>query len=157
MLTVSRSAAMPTIRSYTPPWLTEPAPGHNLFAPSEGELKASTLSPYASRKRAGDPGPRRTIARRGTEVFVANGRELKWGDLIYLKDAWDSKQNQRGRGTPITRESSSGFSHSFNDRTNGDVHFGNGYRVCPKQTPQHPGGKPATDTTQLDHQDACSR
>ena len=36
------------------------------------------------------PGPRRTIARRGTEVFVANGREIRWADLVTMKDNWEA-------------------------------------------------------------------
>ena len=93
---------MPKVKSYTPAWLSAPNNGHKLFVPSEADLRTSTISPYTSRKRT-EPGPRRTIARRGTEVFVANGKELKWGDLVYLKDAWELKNNP-----PIKREDSNG-------------------------------------------------
>ncbi len=119
---------MPKIRSYTPHWLTEPAIGHNLFTESEADPKASTFSPYASRKRY-EPGPRKTIARRGTEVFVANGRELKWGDLVYLKDSWAAKQRRRSTGTQIKREDSQGSFESVDEGTGEDSYLADGYRV----------------------------
>ncbi len=119
---------MPKIRSYTPHWLTEPAVGHNLFTQPEADPKASTFSPYASKKRS-EPGPRKTIARRGTEVFVANGKELKWGDLVYLKDAWESKQRNRNQGTQIKREDSQGSFESADDGTGEDSYLADGYRV----------------------------
>lgn len=84
---------MPKIRSYTPGWLSKGAPGHNLFAPPADASRASLSSPYAAKsKRRAPNGARRTIARRGTEVFVANGREIRWGDLAYLKEMHASQR-----------------------------------------------------------------
>lgn len=76
---------MPKVKSYSAAWLAKSAPGHQLFEPS-----ADTTRSYSS--NAPTLGPRRTIARRGVEVFVACGKELRWGDLAYLKEQWRSKQ-----------------------------------------------------------------
>ncbi|KAI6376562.1 hypothetical protein MCOR25_002772 [Pyricularia grisea] len=93
---------MVKITSYTPAWLNEPAIGHSLFAPPELDPRRSSYAPKGKPKA----GPRRTIARRGTEVFVANGREIRWGDLVYLKENHQSRQS-RG-GVRIKREDSNG-------------------------------------------------
>ena len=97
---------MPKVRSYAPTWLKEPAPGHKLFARSLDEPKGPASQFRAPTK--GKPGPRRTIARRGTEVFVAAGRQIRWGDLALLKDSWDIDQSS---ADPVTRLSR----HSPND------------------------------------------
>ncbi|ROT35938.1 hypothetical protein SODALDRAFT_300209 [Sodiomyces alkalinus F11] len=79
---------MPKIKSYTAPWLAQ-GPGQGLFAaPSEAQ------SPFTSKKKK-IPGTRRPIAHRGTEVFAAVGKELRWADLAYLKDKWTARQDRR--------------------------------------------------------------
>ncbi|KAF6803494.1 nuclear pore complex protein An-Nup82 [Colletotrichum sojae] len=96
---------MPKVKSYTAPWLSH-GPGHGLFAPSSEASKAlSAPSPYSKKKKA--VGPRRTIARRGTEVFVAVGKELRWGDLVYLKEKWSTSHSHRRMGSRVKREESS--------------------------------------------------
>ncbi|KAK1599022.1 nuclear pore complex protein An-Nup82 [Colletotrichum navitas] len=97
---------MPKVKSYSAPWLSH-GPGHQLFAPSsDAASKAlSVPSPYMSKKKKA-PGPRRTIARRGTEVFVAVGKELRWGDLAYLKEKWSTKHAHRRMGSRVKREDS---------------------------------------------------
>lgn len=129
---------MPKIKSYTPRWLTDPADGgHKLFAPSLGDVKPPPLS-----SRKAEPGPRRTIARRGTEVFVANGKELKWGDLVYLRDGWEAKQARSPRRFQVKREESSGSLGASNGITNGEGRSAEGFRVGgrPNECPS-----PATD------------
>lgn len=37
-------------------------------------------------------GPKRIIARRGTEVFVVVDDQIRWSDLGMLKDKWDEQQ-----------------------------------------------------------------
>ncbi|WQF75486.1 Putative nucleoporin NUP88/NUP82 [Colletotrichum destructivum] len=98
---------MPKVKSYSAPWLSH-GPGRSLFAPSnDAASKAmSAPSPYASKKKK-TPGPRRTIARRGTEVFIAVGKELRWGDLAYLKEKWSTKHAHRRMGSRVKREDSS--------------------------------------------------
>ncbi|KAJ2894738.1 hypothetical protein MKZ38_007288 [Zalerion maritima] len=82
---------MPSVKSYTPAWLAC-SPGADLFKPSLDQPRRSAISvSSASRTKA-----RRTIARRGTEAYIAVGREIRWVDLVYLRDSWVS-QNRRGR------------------------------------------------------------
>lgn len=98
---VHSSPTMPRIRSYTPGWLSKGAPGNNLFAPPADASRASLSSPYTPKSKKRSPnGARRTIARRGTEVFVANGREIRWGDLVYLKEMHASQRE----GARVKRE-----------------------------------------------------
>ncbi|KAG9236988.1 hypothetical protein BJ875DRAFT_419034 [Amylocarpus encephaloides] len=80
---------MPVVASCTPEWLSKPNPGHEIFV--EQAVKAQDRS-HGSGKRGSKPGPRKTIARRGTEVFTAVGREIRWADLVYLKEAWENEQ-----------------------------------------------------------------
>lgn len=97
---------MPKIKSYTPSWLSKPSPGHDLFTPSPSDTpKRASL--YASIKAAAALGPRRTIARRGSEVFIAVGKEIRWADLVYLKERWQEKEAQGHNGSRIKREGSS--------------------------------------------------
>lgn len=117
---------MSKIKSYTPSWLSRPAPGHALFQASAEDLQASIFSP----RRKSRPGPRRTIARRGTEVFVALNREIRWGDLVYLKDSWAEKTGS----TRIKREDSTTGSFPNYDLARPSIEGGEGkpaegYRV----------------------------
>ncbi|KAH7065708.1 hypothetical protein BKA63DRAFT_481496 [Paraphoma chrysanthemicola] len=70
---------MPKVLSYTPDWLSRPHPGYHLFAP-----KHTNGSALAAKKK--DLGPRKTIATRGSEIFVAVGHEIRWADLVNLKE-----------------------------------------------------------------------
>lgn len=54
-----------------------PQPGYELFAPK------SAPNPTAAHD---DSGKRRTIATRDSEVFVAVGTEIRWADLVLLKE-----------------------------------------------------------------------
>ncbi|KAK3295504.1 uncharacterized protein B0H64DRAFT_321586 [Chaetomium fimeti] len=114
---------MPRIKSFAPSWLNEPSPGHKLFSQSADDARLSMTLPYGKKPK---PGPRRTIARRGTEVFVAVGKQIRWGDLAYLKESWETKHARSSSGTRIKRESSE---DSF-DHENGVVgHETEGYRI----------------------------
>lgn len=42
-------------------------------------------------------GNRRTIARRGTELFVVVNNEIRWSDLCMLKDVWEETQQERNK------------------------------------------------------------
>uniref|UniRef100_A0A0D2XZH7 Nucleoporin NUP82 n=1 Tax=Fusarium oxysporum (strain Fo5176) TaxID=660025 RepID=A0A0D2XZH7_FUSOF len=99
---------MPKVKSYSAAWLSSNAPGHRLFEPSSEASKSRSLESAYSSKKKTIPGPRRTIAHRGTEVFVAVGREIRWGDLAYLKDEWANRYSKRGssQGIRIKREDS---------------------------------------------------
>lgn len=70
---------MPRILRHTPQWLNRPAPGFALFANPEGDkLKKNSegLKPHATR----------TVTNRGTEIFIAVGNQLRWSDLLLLKE-----------------------------------------------------------------------
>lgn len=120
---------MPKVKSYSAPWLSSNnAPGHQLFAPSAEAIRSRALGPVS--KNQSLPGPRRTVARRGTEVFVAVGKEIRWADLAYLKDEWSTSE-ARGR----TRTSSSGVRIKREEsiqslQGDGDVSGAAGLRVC---------------------------
>jgi nucleoporin NUP82 len=122
---------MPRIKSFAPSWLNEPAPGHKLFESSNDDANLSaSLSPYGKKPK---PGPRRTIARRGTEVFVAVEKQIRWGDLAYLKESWEAKQARSGAGARIKRESPDApFGVYDDDESTGNGHLGElaeAYRV----------------------------
>ncbi|KAJ2986376.1 hypothetical protein NUW58_g5061 [Xylaria curta] len=93
---------MPKIKSYTPAWLSSPSPGHQLFAPNPDDTQNTPYAPRAGLAA----GPRRTIAIRGTQVFIAVGKEIRWADLVYLKEKWQEKAAQGRGGVRIKRESS---------------------------------------------------
>lgn len=114
---------MPKVKSYTPSWLSKGSPGHNLFSPSIDASRASLSSPYTTKSKKKAPnGPKRTIARRGTEIFVANGKEIRWGDLVYLKET----HGQNRAGFRLERESSV----ADGDAPDDDVeNRGAGYRI----------------------------
>ncbi|KAG9904544.1 hypothetical protein KCV05_g8811, partial [Aureobasidium melanogenum] len=76
---------MARVIGHTPSWLAAPSPGFNLF-----QRNADTKAPSALRNssnKADSAGPTRTIAHRGTEIFVLVGNEIRWSDLVSLKDA----------------------------------------------------------------------
>lgn len=124
---------MPKVKSYSAAWLSNSAaPGRQLFEPSSESIRSRAFSPGYSSKNKAVLGPRRTIARRGTEVFVAVGKEIRWADLAYLRDEWAVKVS-RGRSTSagirIKREDSF---HSIEG--DGDLEAAAGLRVCAKPT-----------------------
>ncbi|RAL60568.1 hypothetical protein DID88_009764 [Monilinia fructigena] len=88
---------MPQVLGYTPAWLSKPNTGHEIFTAGPTNNQTSSGSSYKSNNRESTySGPRRTIARRGTEIFIAVGKEIRWADLVYLKETWENKQgNQR--------------------------------------------------------------
>ncbi|CAK7264510.1 hypothetical protein SEPCBS119000_001026 [Sporothrix epigloea] len=97
---------MPKIRSFTPSWLsTDSTDGRGMFSPSPASARRSNLSPK-KQQQPPMPGPRRTIARRGTEVFVASGREIRWANLVTMKDNWEAT-TQEGFNRSRTTASSS--------------------------------------------------
>ncbi|TGJ80998.1 hypothetical protein E0Z10_g7754 [Xylaria hypoxylon] len=100
---------MPKIKAYTPAWLCSPSPGHQLFVPNPDD--AQNIPSYAS-IAASDSGPRRIIATRGTEVFIAVGKEIRWADLVYLKERYQEKAAQGRGGVHVKREGSEGVDDS---------------------------------------------
>lgn len=103
---------MPGTLRYTPSWLSRPSPGFDLFTPktqpplAQDQTKQKDTKPF---------GPTRTIARRGTEVFVVVGNELRWSDLVLLKEQWDEENNEKNgdNGKDDNNESQSTTRVSF--------------------------------------------
>ena len=77
---------MPKILNHTPWWLTRPSAGFDFFQPGPQTKAPLALSNGQGRKLE-HQGPCRTIAHRGTEVFVVVGNEIRWSDLISLRDS----------------------------------------------------------------------
>ncbi|KAJ4385029.1 Nucleoporin nup82 [Neurospora sp. IMI 360204] len=116
---------MPKIQSFSAPWLQEPNPGHKLFEQSE---ENSRLPASIAFSRNASQGPKRTIAQRGNEVFVARGREIRWGDIAYLKDAWEAHQSRTGPASHLNGDSSDSSFEVYDEETS-RLPQGPGYRI----------------------------
>lgn len=91
---------MPKILSYTPAWLSNPSLGHEIFTASKQPTDTPATPVKFSNgtaKKIEKPGPKRTIAHRGSEVFVAVGKEIRWADLVIVKERYEEQQNQKFR------------------------------------------------------------
>ncbi|MCJ1246131.1 hypothetical protein MMC30_003336 [Trapelia coarctata] len=94
---------MPKIISYTPAWLSRPSPGFNLFSVDSKKLSvgADKHSDRNSRNGTGKKenwlGPRRVLARRGTELFVVVGNTIRWANLCALKGEWEAQEQDERR------------------------------------------------------------
>lgn len=121
---------MPRIKSFAPSWLNKPAPGHKLFeAPIDDTSRIPAALAYARKSKAG---VRRTTAHRGSEVFVAVGKQIRWGDLVHLKETWEGKQARSGSVHRQSQRRNSNDSFEVFDEEGGDGHSGataEGYRV----------------------------
>ena len=97
---------MPRVLSYTPPWLSSPSRGFDLFAQPRHKNKARNINGASG--SVASVGPYRTIAHRGTEVFVVVENEIRWSDLVLLKEKGTSDEElrrsrssrRRGSGSP---------------------------------------------------------
>ena len=106
---------MPRVLKRNPTWLSRPAPGFDMFTPP---LDSRQSSPQTEKLAC--IGPRRTIAKRGTEIFVAVGNTIRWADLPTLKDDFSSAEDLNSTPSKIR-----GKSQSQED----SPPEGNGYRV----------------------------
>lgn len=99
---------MPKIISYTPSWLSRPSPGFQLFSrqsPERGVQKGPTQFENNLGGEKKHSGHQRTIARRGTEVFVVVNNEIRWSDLCMLREDWEEQeQGNRRRRRQVERE-----------------------------------------------------
>ncbi|MCJ1400796.1 hypothetical protein MMC11_004004 [Xylographa trunciseda] len=88
---------MPRVLSYTPPWLSRPSPGFDLFHSNDRKLSHKASE---SDSKKGQQGIRRIIAYRRTEycneIFVVVGNTIRWADLGQIKDDWEGEQDDRG-------------------------------------------------------------
>ncbi|KAK2624663.1 hypothetical protein QTJ16_005856 [Diplocarpon rosae] len=104
------------IKEYTPGWLSKPSPGHDIFSSASSNTTGSQLNGSTSaRKNSTKPGPLRTIARRGTEVFVAVGKEMRWADLVYLKDAYEERRKGNSYGSSTHERSRGNFASQYEE------------------------------------------
>ena len=79
---------MPKLLARELTWLARPSPGFQLFHSDQSEEQKSPDVRY--------DGPLRKIAHRGTEVFVAVSRELRWSELSQLKTAGEVYERSHG-------------------------------------------------------------
>lgn len=93
---------MPRVLNYTPSWLSRPSPGFDIFS-SKTEVAATN----GTRSGQGLTGPLKTIAHRASEVFVASGKEIRWTDLVMLKEK-DAEKTTRF-GPPSQDEDDSSY------------------------------------------------
>ncbi|KAF4542684.1 Nuclear pore complex protein an-nup82 [Lasiodiplodia theobromae] len=111
---------MPRVLSYTPAWLSRGAPGFDIFDQSSSRSKSPRKFTNGTNKLQ-KPGPKRTIAHRGNEIFVVVGNEIRWANLLHLRE----------RGLPKDRRD---FGRSWRsargDREpSADVEEGQAYRI----------------------------
>ncbi|KAK0127367.1 hypothetical protein ONS96_006916 [Cadophora gregata f. sp. sojae] len=120
-----------TIAEYTPAWLQKPYPGHGVFTPTPAKATSNFLSQSngtdSASKRSAKPGPRRTIARRGTEVFIAVGKEIRWADLVYLKQGWEYKEAKKAASRK------GGDDRGFRESSQYEADHAQGYRTIKTQ------------------------
>lgn len=123
---------MPKVIEYTPPWLSRPSRGFSVFTPKESIGSRGTEANGIQRNgiASTEPymGPKRLLAQRGTEVFVAAGNKIRWTDLCMLKEDYeaerDARANARRRRTDGGLDSERQGQHS-NPQANA-------YMVCVK-------------------------
>ncbi|KAK0621220.1 hypothetical protein B0T17DRAFT_617692 [Bombardia bombarda] len=82
---------MPKIRSYAPSWLNKPAPGHQLFEQIAEEYKSP----------------------------ASIGKQIRWGDLVQLKESWEADQSRSRAGVRIKREDSATSFEIYDEEGNG--------------------------------------
>ncbi|KAI4262380.1 MAG: hypothetical protein L6R42_002447 [Xanthoria sp. 1 TBL-2021] len=93
---------MPKILSYTPSWMSRPSSGFDIFSSSKQQTSFGPQDGGHPRARSSDKeqeylGPRRTIAHRGSEIFVVVDNHIRWADLSIVKYDWESLQRKGKR------------------------------------------------------------
>ncbi|KAL8750085.1 MAG: hypothetical protein Q9199_007290 [Rusavskia elegans] len=93
---------MPKILSYTPSWMSRPSSGFDIFSSSKQQASFGPQDGGHPRARSSDKeqeylGPRRTIAHRGSEIFVVVDNHIRWADLSIVKYDWESLQRKGKR------------------------------------------------------------
>ena len=124
--TAQSSDTMPKILSHTPAWLCRPSAGFDLFTKTSSK---SSSAPRLARQTSSESdtavGPRRTIARRGTEIFVALDNQIRWADLVYVKGQWEQREIQTQRAGQQRRTGLEGSDGDELDDFSGAI-----FRVC---------------------------
>ncbi|KAE8144863.1 hypothetical protein BDV25DRAFT_165908 [Aspergillus avenaceus] len=84
---------MPKVISYTPPWLSRPAPGASLFSGTISKPPENLSDKL--RLDVDYTGPNRTLAKRGNEVFTVVDNQIRWSNLTQLKDEWQRQTRSK--------------------------------------------------------------
>jgi nucleoporin NUP82 len=92
---------MPRIVEYTPAWLTRPSMGFEIFSNAAKDDKNDKTNGSTAPKSSVE----RLMVRRGTQIFIVVDNELRWTDLVYLKDWYESESKARPGRTPAATES----------------------------------------------------
>jgi hypothetical protein len=117
-----KNAAMPTILNYTPPWLTRPSRGSKIFTdttshgskPSTSFRASQSGSPNGITPNESHQGPRRLLAKRGTEIFAVVNNKIRWADLARVKSDWEDQAGaQSAQGSPRPAQRQNGDSGPF--------------------------------------------
>lgn len=118
---------MPKVISYTPTWLSRPSPGYHLFSkPSASQHTNGSISNGQNGANIAKQflGNRRTIARRGTELFVVVDNEIRWSDLCMLKDVWENTQREPNkREKDLDKREESNGNYGLADKHVADVSY----------------------------------
>lgn len=81
---------MAKLVAHTPSWLSSPSPGAQIFSDPELVSPASPKKQSAALTTQSPNKARKTIATRGTEVFVVVGNKIRWADLATVKETWEA-------------------------------------------------------------------
>ena len=82
---------MPKIVNRQPAWLSRKSPAFRLFDGVKSLKGNQDLQePHGQLDNRG----LRTLAHRGSEVFIADGNTVRWADLASMKAAWESKYDE---------------------------------------------------------------
>lgn len=84
---------MPKVNSYAPAWLCRPSPGAKFL--SSNSTQSPALDPQDASKSSAGLRPTRSIAKRGNEVFAVVDNEIRWSNLVRLKDQWQQQVKQK--------------------------------------------------------------
>ncbi|KAG8625168.1 hypothetical protein KVT40_006919 [Elsinoe batatas] len=83
---------MSKVTAHTPAWLSRPSTGFEVFQPA-GKKSGNALS-NGFGKKVDHRGPTRTVVNRGTEVFFVVDNELRWSDMVALKEAGEAEKEK---------------------------------------------------------------
>lgn len=109
---------MPNVVSFTPPWLSRPSPGSSFFSgessyqvPNKAaQGPAAGKEADASRNDAPYEGPTRILAKRRTEIFTVVDNQIRWANLVTLRDEWRSQETENRKSSKQRKEEKKGDS-----------------------------------------------
>lgn len=92
---------MPRILKHTPRWLSRPSAGFDAFNVSPSHTPDRKATPENGIRNSASI--TRKAASRGTELFVVVGNELRWTDLVMLKEIHEAQQQHQSIDTDHDR------------------------------------------------------